>query len=489
MGVVKTQSIKNTVSTLIGFVIGAINTLLLYTYFLGKDYYGITAFVLSSAQLLMPFMTFGLQNTMIKFFSTFTDQQTQTKFLNGMLLLPLGGILFWLLVIFLFQPQLLVFVGQTNPILKNFFWVIPLVGVFMAYFEIFYAWLKVHKESVQGNFIKEVVLRLMVSLGLFLVYLEVINPSEFVWLLVFIYALITLIIAVMALRIKQPDFTLGFKMQWQPILKYSLFIAFSSAIAILLLDIDKLMIGKYLDISQNAFYSVATFMAITISVPLRAMHQIIHPITSELIAKNNWIELNLLYKKSSITLQIFSGWIMLGIFVNLNQIYAILPSEYSLAMGVVFLISLSKFFDALLGNNNSIIYNSKYYAFVLWIGLGLIVLTVSLNLLLIPSYGLFGVGLATFISVFLYSFVKLMFVIYKMKLFPFTIKTIESLMIIIFCFLIFYFWDFAWHPVINILLKSVLLSIIYFCLIYFRKTSENINEIIDGVIKKYLKKP
>ena len=484
MGLIKSQSIRNTIFTLIGFVIGAINTLLLYTYFLGKDYYGITTFVLSTAQLLMPFFTFGFQNTLIKFFSTFDDDIQQLKFLNGMIWIPLIGILFWILLIWWQQDYLSSFMSETNLIFKDFFWAIPFIGIFMAYFEIFYAWLKVHKQSVVGNFIKEVLLRILVTIGLIIVFLGVITPYQFIWLLVFIYAFIMLIVAFLAFRVKKPNFNLGFKIHWQPIIRYSFFISFSSAIAILLLDIDKFMIGKYLDISQNAFYSVATFMAITISVPLRAMHQIIHPITSELMAKNQWSQVQVLYKSSAINLQVISGWIMLGIFVNLNQIYNILPQDYKVAIPVVFLIALSKFFDALLGNNNSIIYNSKYYTFVLWIGFGLVLLTVFLNLLFIKDLGLFGVALATFLAMFLYSFVKLIFVIKRLNLFPFTVKTLESIFIIFSCFAVFFFWDFPWHPIINIALKSFLLTIIYLILNYNRNISIDINAVLDVYIQK-----
>lgn len=487
MGIVQTQSIKNTIFTFIGFIIGAINTLVLYVYFLGQDYYGITAFVLSTANLLMPLMSFGFQNTLIKFFAHYSSEKEKSIFLNGMLLFPLIGVVFWLLILLVFHPNISAFVGTKNPILINYFWVIPIVAILMGYFEIFYAWLKVHKQSVFGNFLKEVLLRVLVSIGLILVFFEIINNHQFVWLLIFFYGLIMLMTAIYAFRVRPPRLYDGFKMAWQPVIKYSLFIAFSSGISILLLDIDKFMIGKYLDISQNAFYSVAIFISLTIQVPLRAMHQITHPITSEFMAKNQWDALQSLYQKSSITLQVISGYIMLGIFINMNQIYQILPQEYSVAMWVVFLIALSKFFDAMLGNNNSIIYNSKYYTCVLWIGLGLIFLTVTLNLLLIPLYGLIGVALATLISVLLYSFVKLLFVVIKMKLYPFTKKTIESLFIISICFVIFYFWEFNWHPVLNIIVKSSLFSLVYVFLNFYQNISEDVNNVIKKVMRNVLR--
>ena len=137
----------------------------------------------------------------------------------------------------------------------------------------------------------------------------------------------------------------------------------------MLLDIDKNMIGQYIKIENIAYYSVAIFIATVISVPSRAMHQITYPITAKLMSENKHEELNELYKKSSITLQVIGGLILVGILVNINELYSVLPVGYSEGIAVVFFIGISKYFDLVLGNNNAIIFNSKYYRAVLFLGL------------------------------------------------------------------------------------------------------------------------
>ena len=69
--------------------------------------------------------------------------------------------------------------------------------------------------------------------------------------------------------------------------------------------------------------------------------------------------LNVLYKKTSINLQVVGGFVMLGIFVNINQLYEIVPKEYSGGILVVFMIGISKYFDLILGNNNAIIFTRQ----------------------------------------------------------------------------------------------------------------------------------
>ncbi|WP_321538340.1 lipopolysaccharide biosynthesis protein [Flavobacterium piscinae] len=330
---------------------------------------------------------------------------------------------------------------------------------------------------------KEVLLRVFISIFLFAVYFDWITNVQFVYCLVFIYFTMMFLMALVAFKVRKPQFHLKFPKEKKEVFVYSTFIIFSSSIAVLLLDIDKFMIGQYIPISEAAYYSVAIFIALTISVPMRAMHQITHPITTDLMAKKKHEELNDLYKKTAITLQVIGGFIMLGILTNIHQIYALLPEKYSGGVAVVFLISFSKFFDLMLGNNNSIIFNSKYYRTVLLLGLCLVFLTVSLNMYFIPNYGIEGAAIATLISIGLYSLAKFLFVVFKMNLFPFSKKTIISLGIIAFTFVAFYFWNFTFHPILNIVLKSILISLFYWFLNYKLLISTDINGMLDKVFK------
>ena len=77
--------------------------------------------------------------------------------------------------------------------------------------------------------------------------------------------------------------------------------------------------------------------------------------------------------------------------------------SYSTGIFVVFTIGISKYFDLILGNNNAIIFNSKYYKAVLFLGLLLAFLAISLNMIFIPIYGINGAAIATLISITLYS--------------------------------------------------------------------------------------
>lgn len=484
MGIVLNQSFKNTIITYIGFGIGAINTLYLYPVFLGATYYALTNYILSAANVIMPLFAIGMQNTLVKFYSQYKTEEEREQFLSFTALFPLLMCIPLGVIGLFFFDDITAFVSKKNPVVKEFMLLIPFIGICMAYFEIFYAWARVHMYSVFGNFIKEVGLRLFSSVALIGLYFHWITLVEFVYVTAGIYLIAFLVTMFYAFYIKRPNFQISIPENVKSVMEYTFYIILSGSVANLLLDGDKIMLNQYMEIENIAYYSVATYIALVISVPSRAMHQIVYPITAKLMHENKHDELNDLYKKTSINLQIVGGFVMLCIFVNINQLYEIVPVEYRGGVPVVFMIGLSKYFDLILGNNNAIIFNTKYYKTVLFLGLGLVVLTFILNVIFIPLYGIMGSAFATLLSITFYSLAKLLFVVKKLHLYPFTKQNLYSLAVTTALFLVFYFWEFPVYPLIGIALKSIFVTILYLYLNYKFKISPDINKVIDGLLKK-----
>lgn len=484
MGIVLKQSAKNIAVTYFGFGIGAVNALFLYTSFLGKTHYGIVSFLLSAGNIMMPLMAFGVQSTLIRYYSKYKDENQREKFLSFMLLMPFLLIIPISIITFFGYDLISSWIVGKNPTIEPFIWLIPIIGLFMGYFEIFYAWVKVHMKSVFGNFISEVFVRIITTFLLISVHLEYIDKVTFVYCIAGAYALQMIAMMVYAFYVKRPIIKFEIPDNVREIFNYAFFIILSGSVAVLLLDFDKVMIPAYEKISKNAEYSVAIYIATVIAVPSRAMLQIIYPITAKLMGEEKMSELNDLYKKSAINLQVFGGLVMLGIFLNINQLYLVIPGDYEAGLMSVFLIGLGKFYDVILGNNNAIILNTKYYRWVMVFGLLLVAMMIVLNMIFIPIYGITGSALATLISIFVYNTIKLLFVVKKMKLYPFTANTFKSFVIICVLFLAFYFWEFPFNPYINIILKSTLITIVYVYLNYIFKISTDINYVIRNVISK-----
>jgi len=483
MGIVASQSFKNIISTYLGFFIGAINTLFLYTKFLSADYYGMVGYMLSLAYVIMPIMAFGMHNTLVKFYSTFKTRISLDSFLTLMLVLPICVIIPLILITHLSYDSIVSFLSNKNEIIKGYLWHTILIAIALAYFEVFFAWAKVQMQTVFGNFMKEVFHRVGAMTLLFLLHFEVINLEQFMGGLVVVYVLRMLVMNVYAFSVKLPVIIFKRVPNLRNILKYSFLIIIAGSIATILLDVDKVMLGHYIDIKQIAYYNVAIFIATVIAVPQRSMHQILLPLSAKYLNEKDFDALEDLYKKSSLNLFIVGGFIFLLIVLNINQLYYIIPEEFSGGLLVVFMISIAKLYDNALGSNNAILFNSDYYRVVLVLGVFLVILMILLNMAFIPVLGINGAGIATFLAIFTYNSIKLFFVYKKFKMFPFTSATLRIALLLLASVLVFYFWEFPFQPIINIGLKSLLVTVIYVFVVY----RFNFSEDISLLIKKYLK--
>lgn len=484
MGIVVNQSIKNTIITYLGFGIGAINVLFLFTKFIDPVYFGVITFILSTANIMMPLMAFGVHNTIVKFYSSFKTRQSQNGFLTLMLLLPFIVIVPAIGISFIAFDAISDWISKENPIVGDYTWYIIITAISFAYFEVFYAWSKVQLQSVFGNFMKEVFHRVCTAVLLLLVYFEYINTQELIQAIVGVYVLRTIIMKMYAYSLRFPSLKHIQLKGTSRILKYTSLIIIAGSVANIILEIDKFMIGKYVAIENVAFYGVAIYIATVIGVPLRSMHQITYPLTAKLLNEKNKVELKKLYQKSSLSLFIISGFIFLIIILNINQLYVLLPDDYTSGLIIVFVIGLAKLYDNALGNNNAILFNSDYYRVVLLLGVLLAISTVILNALFIPKFGINGAAYASCITIFLYNTIKVLFVSLKFNMQPFTINTYKTLALIIFSGFCFYFWEFPFYPVINIALKSLLLSVFYGFVVYRFNLSPDITALINKLLQR-----
>ncbi|WP_459209346.1 lipopolysaccharide biosynthesis protein [Aquimarina rhabdastrellae] len=485
MGKVIKQSMVNMITTYIGFGIGALNTLVLYPNFLSKEYNGLIALLLAVANMIWPLMAFGMHNTMIKFYSAYSDKTDQNKFISMMLLFPISiALILGTIGYFGYEIILQYFDSgekSDQELLRQYGGLIYVIAFAMTYFELFFSMAKVHMKSTFGNLMKEVFHRLIIAILLMLLYFKNIDVHSFVYAVVSIYVLRTVVLMGYVFSFNSMKLKIGLPNNYVEVLKYSSLILIAGSVAVMLIDLDKAMIKKYLPIGEIMVYNIGIFIASVIAVPSRAMHQITYPITAKLMNEKKHDELYKLYKSSSLNLFIVSGFIFILIVCNVEELYRLIPKGYELYMGVILLIASAKLYDNLIGNANAILYNSKYYNVILFMGVGLVILAYVLNLLCIPQFGILGAALATFIAICCYNTMKVLFIGMKFRMLPFTNKTSIVFILITGCTLAFYFWNFTFHPIINITLKSLVIGIVYGSIVYYGNLSREINDLLKRI--------
>ena len=114
MGIIAKQSSYNVISISFAFIIGAINMLFLYPTFLGKEFQGLIIALLANSNLIQPFISFGVQHTLIKFFSNAKTLVDRDRLLWFALIFPLLIVSLLLLFYITFDQNILLFSSKKS---------------------------------------------------------------------------------------------------------------------------------------------------------------------------------------------------------------------------------------------------------------------------------------------------------------------------------------------------------------------------------------
>ncbi|WP_299012354.1 oligosaccharide flippase family protein [uncultured Polaribacter sp.] len=500
MGIVLKQSFRNTIIIYGAFLIGGINTIVFYPRILESEFYGMVTFLLSASNLIMPLTAFGIQYTIVKFYSSYQTKEQKDKFLSSVIFLP---IFIALPIGFLwdyFHECIMSRVTEENQNIENYTFFIYLIAIACAYFELFYSWTKVQLQTVFGNILKELWNRVVVMLLLLAVFFDFITKPEFIFYLTIAYIIRAFVMMFYAFKMYLPKFYFRLPTNYLEILKYSGYIILAGSAGAILLDIDKIMIPGKDTIEKAAYYSVAVFIGSFIEAPSRAMTQILQPLTSKSLNEFNTKEVENLYKKSSINLLLVGGLFFLLVNCGVSELFKLMPEKgYAGGEYVVLMISLAKLYTMVLGSNGAIINNSKFYRVALPLALGMSVSVYSLNRIFYfnLNFGTDGLALATLITIVLFNTIKLWFVNQKFAITPFTSNSWKMVLIIIILFGTFYFWNFSIPnikifnftitPIFNIALKSILITIAYVYLVLKFKISHEIDVLLQKFYKRQSK--
>ncbi|MDA8763410.1 oligosaccharide flippase family protein [Flavobacteriaceae bacterium] len=483
MGIIAKQSFYNSVSIALAFLIGAFNTVYLYPTYMGSSLQGLVVALLALSNLVQPFISFGVQHAVIKFFSSCETKEEKDKLLSFSLLFPLIVFIILLIITFFFHHQITDFIATENEEMGKYAYLILAVAFSTALFEVFYNWLRIQLYSVFGNFLKEFFPRALIFTLLLIYAFGGLDLDGFIMALILGYYLRLLLVVVYSLIKYTPKFSFALPLQFKSILRYSLLIFMSGTAASLILDIDKSMISNILTVENVAYYSVAIFIAAVIEFPGRAMFQIISPLVAKALNDEDDPTLLKLLKKSANNLLLISGLLFLLINLNLNDFYAwVNLGDYIVALEVVFIVSIGKLFTMSLGCLNNIITNSKYYAYVFWFSTTSAVLAVVLNLYLIQWYGIIGAAYATLMVIVLINFLKILLVQLRFKINPYSKKTFLTLGIILILYLTISEISFEFDPFVSLVLRSVLITAAFSLLAYLLKLTIDLQQFFSKIL-------
>ncbi len=486
MGIVVRQSFLNLISIGVAFLIGAVNTLYLYPTFLGSKFQGLVIALLAISNLVQPFISFGTQHAVIRFYSKYNKKEDRDGLLTLSILIPTIIVVLFVPIFFTFYDEIRQYLFQNDQSLSKYAYVILFIAISTSFFEVFYSWLRVKLKSVFGNFLKELYPRLLIAILLVSYSFGILNFESFILFLIYGYYLRLLIVITYSFYANKPKLNLVFKTDFKEIFKYCLLIFLSGAATSIILDIDKSMLSSILSVENVAYYSVAVFIAAVVEIPGRAMFQILSPVVADAINKNHNKKLEDLLKKSSTNLMLVASLFFLLINLNIDDFYDMLNQDgYSIGIPIVIIVSLGKLYTMSMGCVNNIISNSKYYYYTFWFSLFSSILAVVLNIYLISLYGIIGAAYATLIVLTVMNSLKVYLVNNKFGIHPYSKDTFKIVILSILTYLVFSNLQLGFQPLINITVKSSLVFILYTLSAYIFRLSNDVNIFIDKFNKNW----
>ena len=137
MGVIRKQSISNSIIFYMGMTIGAINTVLIYPNVFNDqpEHWGLIQLIVAYGLVLSTFTSFGIPKVLLKFFPSYRDK---SKLLTYSLLIPSLGLIFVSLIYLFFKNEIFLAFKMDPLLQENFIYVFILIFC-ISFYEIFSA--------------------------------------------------------------------------------------------------------------------------------------------------------------------------------------------------------------------------------------------------------------------------------------------------------------------------------------------------------------
>ncbi|WP_106831846.1 lipopolysaccharide biosynthesis protein [Parabacteroides pacaensis] len=495
MGIVIRQSVKGTALNYVGAFIGLILQMFIAVKYLPQKEVGLIAALSYAGLVFSRFAQIGLGSSAIRFFPYFKDKENNNHgfFYYLMSVSFIGMVIFTFLYLCLKGPITDYFQTKSPLLVDYYYWVIPL-GCFLLYGLVFETYSSVLMRIAIPKFIKEILLRILLIVIYILYGLKQITLNQFIAGYVGIYGFAMLAVFYYVSRIgpvnlkHEPSFITP-KLR-KKFLSYTSWLVIGSLGGTLIGYIDTFMVGSNIGLSSVAIYTIAYNMVAAIEIPSRSITAISSPVAAEALQAGNTTKANDLYKQVSLHQFMTASVLFLLIWVNINNIYAIIPNGemYSAGKWVFFFVGIAKIIEVTLNFGATLISYSRYYHWSIYFVFFITGLTIVTNNLLIPIYGVSGAAIATLVTCLVSYGIQQWIIFIKIKGNPYTRGTWKQTVVILFLLGLNTLLPVFANPWLDGIYRTLLMSGLVFLFVYFGKISPQVNELVDKVFFSVWKK-
>lgn len=492
MGIIIRQSVRSTVLSYVGVALGFVITIWLYPAILTTEQYGLTRVIIALTAVSSQFAKLGIDNTIIRYFPYFNEgTQKRHGFLFLILMVPMLGFLLLAIVLMVGQDFIIQYFEKRSALLVDFYpLVLPMV-LFSLFFNVITNFIKALYNIVASTFLHEIVVRILVVISLVLYFLGSITFQQFMLLFVLNYGVILALLVFYLFKNHavslRPDLEFLSKPLVKDMAKYGLFAFMGGVASIAVANIDIIMLSALAGLEDTGIYAIAFYVGSAITISRKAIYNISSPIIADAFKEKNYAFINDIYKRSSLNQLLGGGLLFCGILANLDNLMRMLPPEYAGGSLVIILIASAYLFDMTTGLNGAIILNSERYRFDLYSTLFLIAITITLNYLLIPDYGILGAAIGTTVAISLYNLMKVIFVAVVFDMQPFRVSMLPILLIGAIILILNYQVGLIVNVYVDLVIRSAFICLLYLGPILMLNISDDFNGMVLGIWDKYKK--
>ena len=497
MGIIQKQGVKSSFYIMLGFVIGAINLLVLFPLFFTKNDQGLVRAIIDIGATLSVFCTLGTLPVVYKFYPFYNQylgpQKNELPFIT--LLLNLMG--FGLLLIIGWHEKDFIIrkLGKSPSLAQYFNYVYP-----YTFFLLLFYWLEAFawglRKGVYTNFLRETAIRILTTILIVAFGFHWITLPQFIVLFSFIYAVPVVLLFINLIQSKQWSiraFTISSvtRRLKGKMISFALFVFAGQFFNLLARTNDTIMIVTLRSLSDASIFAIATYVSAILEIPQRSLNSISIPVLAQSWKDKDFANIKHIYHKSVSNLLVI-GLMLFGlIWLNIENLVAFLnwvshkqSGGYDAISKLIFILGIAKLIDLATGVNGQIIGTSNYWKFDFFTNLFYILLSIPLNYYLILNYSLEGLAYSNLIALTLYNSIRFTFLYKKFNLQPYTFKHGLFLLASIGLMLGIHQLPMASNFAINIAIQSVSFGIGFYLLTQWINPAPEILAIVRNFFLK-----
>ena len=496
MGIIQKQGVKSSFFIMIGFLIGAVNLLVLFPMFFSKNDQGLVRAMLDIGATLSVFCTLGTLPVIYKFYPFYNHylgpQKNELPFIT--LIINLIG--FGILLIIGWQQKDFIIreLGKSPSLAQYFNYVYP-----YTFFLLIFYWLEAFawglRKGVYSNFLRETLIRILTTLLIIAFGLKYIDLAVFLTLFSLLYVIPSILLLINLIQSQQFSFK---SLQISSVTKrlkgkmfsFALFVFAGQFFNLLARTNDTFQIVVLRGLNDAAIFAIATYVSAILEIPQRSLNSISIPVLATSWKNKDFANIKHIYHKSvsnllAIGLLLFGLiWLNTDNLVNfLNWVSNKEAGGYDAISKLIFILGLAKLIDLATGVNSQIIGTSNFWKFDFFTNLFYILLSLPLNYYLIKNYNLEGLAYSNLIALCLYNSIRFLFLYKKFKLQPYTYKHGLFLVLSIGLILLVHQIPSVNNIVANIFLQSSVFGISFYLLVSWMNPAPEALEIVNNFFK------